>query len=235
MAPYQVNGVWYYPRFQPDYDRTGYASWYGAQYHYHRTSDGELFDMDQASGAHTTLPLPCIVEVTNLDNGRRVQLRINDRGPFVQGRILDVSRQAARDLGFYERGMARVRVRYLGPAPLVTAQTSPPPQPWPQPEFLPHSATAAPPGAGGQPVGLVSVATGAARVQAGAFADRANAERAAALFAQAGGASLLPLDREGVRLWRVVISGQAGESPAALRQRVVAAGFPQARALTPGS
>ena len=117
MAPYQVNGVWYRPREQPRYDAVGIAGWYGPQYRNHHTADGELFDMDRASAAHTTLPLPCMVEVTNLENGRRLRVRVNDRGPFVPGRILDLSRRAAIDLGVYQSGSARVRVRYLGPAP----------------------------------------------------------------------------------------------------------------------
>ena len=116
MAPYEVNGVWYRPREQPRYDAVGIAGWYGAQYHNHHTADGELFDMDRPSAAHTTLPLPCMVEVTNLENGRRLRVRVNDRGPFVPGRILDLSRRAAIDLGVYQKGSARVRVRYLGPA-----------------------------------------------------------------------------------------------------------------------
>jgi rare lipoprotein A len=117
MAPYEVNGVWYRPREQPRYDAVGIAGWYGVQYHNHHTADGELFDMDRPSAAHTTLPLPCMVEVTNLENGRRLRVRVNDRGPFVPGRILDLSRRAAIDLGVYQKGSARVRVRYLGPAP----------------------------------------------------------------------------------------------------------------------
>jgi rare lipoprotein A len=121
MAPYEVNGIWYRPRAQPKYDEVGVATWYGAQYHNRRTADGELFDMDRPSAAHTTLPLPCIVEVTNLENGRRLRVRVNDRGPFVRGRILDLSRQAAKDLGLYVKGSARVRVRYLGPATLGMA------------------------------------------------------------------------------------------------------------------
>jgi rare lipoprotein A (peptidoglycan hydrolase) len=121
MAPYQVNGVWYRPRSQPDYNAVGMATWYGAQYHNRHTADGEVFDMDRPSAAHTTLPLPCVVEVTNLENGRRLRLRVNDRGPFVGGRILDVSREAARELGFYEKGSVRVRVRYVGPAPAIRA------------------------------------------------------------------------------------------------------------------
>jgi rare lipoprotein A len=117
MAPYEVNGVWYRPREEPRYDAVGIAGWYGPQYRNHHTADGELFDMDRPSAAHTTLPLPCIVEVTNLENGRRLRVRVNDRGPFVPGRILDLSRRAAIDLGVYQKGSARVRVRYLGPAP----------------------------------------------------------------------------------------------------------------------
>jgi rare lipoprotein A len=205
MAPYEVNGVWYRPKVQPHYDEVGIASWYGAQYHHRRTSDGELFDMDRPSAAHTTLPLPCVVEVINLDNGRRIRVRVNDRGPFVRGRILDLSRQGAKELGFYEKGSARVRVRYIGPAPstgggaIETAAFAMPSS------FAPPSVV---------------------RVQAGAFADRANAEKAAALFADA---SIEPLDRGGDRLWRVVVSGSPGEDAATLRNQVVAAGFPAAK------
>ena len=116
MRPYQVNGVWYRPAYQPHYDEQGVASWYGPQSRYHTTATGERFDERVASAAHRTLPLPCVVEVTNLDNGRKVRLRVNDRGPFVKGRILDVSRKGAQELGFWGEGTARVRVRYVGPA-----------------------------------------------------------------------------------------------------------------------
>ena len=116
MRPYQVNGVWYRPAFQPHYDEKGLASWYGPQARYRTTATGERFDERIASAAHRTLPLPCVVEVTNLDNGRKVRLRVNDRGPFVKGRILDVSRKGAQELGFWGQGVARVRVRYVGPA-----------------------------------------------------------------------------------------------------------------------
>jgi rare lipoprotein A len=115
MRPYQVGGVWYRPAYQPHYDERGLASWYGPQSRYHTTADGEKFDERVATAAHKTLPLPCIVEVTNLDNGRTVRLRVNDRGPFARGRILDVSRRGADELGF--KGLAHVRVRYVGPAP----------------------------------------------------------------------------------------------------------------------
>ena len=117
MAPYQVSGRWYTPHAQPDYDQVGIASWYGAQFHYRRTANGEVFDQFSASAAHTTLPIPSIIEVTNLANNKTIRVRLNDRGPFVDGRILDLSREAAAELGYEREGVARVRVRYIGPAP----------------------------------------------------------------------------------------------------------------------
>lgn len=115
MRPYQVNGVWYTPRADPDYDEKGIASWYGEQFHNRTTANGEVFDMDLVTAAHKTLPLPSIVEVTDLDTGRKIRVRVNDRGPFVAGRIIDLSKGAAKKLGTYQRGVARVRVRYIGP------------------------------------------------------------------------------------------------------------------------
>jgi len=117
-APYQVGGIWYVPHDQPHYDETGIASWYGDAFNLKATANGETFDMNQFSAAHTTLPLPSMVEVTNLDNGRKLTLRVNDRGPFVGGRIIDLSHAAAQELGYDRAGTAHVRVRYLGPAPL---------------------------------------------------------------------------------------------------------------------
>lgn len=119
--PYQVGGIWYVPREQPDYDETGIASWYGPGFHMKATANGETFDQALVSAAHTTLPLPSWVEVTNLENGRKMEVRVNDRGPFVAGRIIDLSQEAARRLGFEQKGTARVRVRYLGPAQLPAA------------------------------------------------------------------------------------------------------------------
>ena len=92
---------------------------YGADFHMKATANGETFDMNAVTAAHTTLPLPSMVEVTNLDNGRRLTVRVNDRGPFVGNRIIDLSQEAARQLGFERAGLANVRVRYLGPAPLL--------------------------------------------------------------------------------------------------------------------
>jgi rare lipoprotein A len=112
-APYEVNGVWYYPAANYHYDRTGIASWYGSSYDGRLTANGEIFRANGLSAANPTLPLPSIVRVTDLENGRSLDLRVNDRGPFVDGRILDVSRYAAQLLGFKEEGTAPVRVRIL--------------------------------------------------------------------------------------------------------------------------
>ena len=116
--PYQVGGVWYYPQEQPAYDETGIASWYGIDYHGHLTANGEVFDRNGISGAHPTLPMPVNVRVTNLENGRSLVVRVNDRGPYVNGRILDLSEHAADLLGFRLNGLARVRVTYIGRADL---------------------------------------------------------------------------------------------------------------------
>lgn len=113
VAPYQINGVWYYPRVDYSYDQTGTASWYGPGFDHRATADGEMYDMNDLSAAHKTLPLPSVVEVTNLQNGRELRLRVNDRGPFVGDRLIDVSRRAAQLLGFEGSGTTPVRVRVL--------------------------------------------------------------------------------------------------------------------------
>ncbi len=114
--PYQIDGTWYYPREQPDYDETGIASWYGPTFYGHATANGEIYNAGDLTAAHRTLPMPVNVRVTNLDNGKSVVLRVNDRGPYAKGRIIDVSEQAAKLLGFYGQGTARVRVTYVARA-----------------------------------------------------------------------------------------------------------------------
>ena len=114
--PYQVAGIWYYPSDDGGYDEVGLASWYGAQFHGGQTANGERFDMDRVGAAHKTLPLPCYVEVTALDTGRTILVRINDRGPFVTNRIIDLSRRSAQLLGIERAGVSRVRVRRVFPS-----------------------------------------------------------------------------------------------------------------------
>lgn len=114
-SPYKVAGRTYTPRLDPNYDKTGVASWYGKDFNGLRTANGEVFDMNALTAAHKTLPLPSYVQVTNLENGRTLVLRVNDRGPFARGRILDVSRRSAQLLGFRGQGTAKVRVRVVAP------------------------------------------------------------------------------------------------------------------------
>src|SRR5882724_10429546 len=102
--PYEVAGRWYSPAEQPQYDQVGIASWYGPQFHRHETANGEWFDMDYLTAAHTTLPLPSYVRVTNLENGRVLVVRVNDRGPFVGDRVIDLSRKAAETLNMKDQG-----------------------------------------------------------------------------------------------------------------------------------
>ncbi len=111
--PYQVEGKWYYPKFDQHYSEVGIASWYGEDFHHNATANGETFDKGGMTAAHKTLPLPSMVRVTNLENGRSVTVRVNDRGPFSGGRLIDVSKKAASELGFLMQGTTKVRVDYL--------------------------------------------------------------------------------------------------------------------------
>ena len=186
--PYEIDGIWYEPSVDPFYNETGIASWYGHPFHGQRTANGEIYDMNALTVAHKTLPMPSYVRVTNLENGRSLILKVNDRGPFVHGRIVDVSHRAAQLLGFAEKGTARMHVQAVpGPARTVVADRAaaravavdvlPPPAKVDAPqraaplafldELLPPEVT------------LVNVPNTDLYVQAGAFAnyDRANALR----------------------------------------------------------
>lgn len=127
--PYQVAGKWYTPEENPEYNQVGIASWYGADFHNKVTANGEIYNMNDLTAAHTTLPMPSWVRVTNLENNRSLILRVNDRGPFVGNRIIDVSRRGAQLLGFEKRGTTRVRVEAVdGPnAPVQVARSDEPP------------------------------------------------------------------------------------------------------------
>lgn len=112
-TPYQIDGTWYTPKEDYSYSEVGVASWYGNDFHGKRTANGEKYDMNAMTAAHRTLPMPSLVRVTNLDNGRSAILRVNDRGPFARSRVLDVSKRAADALGFIGQGTATVRVEIL--------------------------------------------------------------------------------------------------------------------------
>lgn len=214
--PYQVGGVWYYPQEDFDYDETGIASWYGPDFHAKATANGEVFDQDAVTAAHKTLQLPCIARVTNLENGRSIIVRINDRGPFVNGRIIDLSRKSAQLLGMEGKGTAKVRVQVLNeesrvlagklpadsnnnnepkvaeaaPRGSVSAETLPPP---PAARSAPQAEPLPPPGSASSPAQVAS-AQPAARPQPAALTPAALAGQqvttepvhATNLFVQAG-------------------------------------------------
>ncbi|MDZ7627493.1 MAG: septal ring lytic transglycosylase RlpA family protein [Parvularculaceae bacterium] len=124
-APYKIDGRWYTPKAEPTYVETGVASWYGDAFHGKLTANGEIFDKTRISAAHRTLPMPTIAEVENLANGKRIIVRVNDRGPFARDRIIDLSHAAADALGFTLQGTAQVRVRYLADANLADLAPKP--------------------------------------------------------------------------------------------------------------
>jgi rare lipoprotein A len=116
--PYRLNGKTYTPSENPSYRGEGMASWYGPDFHGRLTANGEVYDMHSISAVHPTMPLPSYARVTNLDNGRSIVVRVNDRGPYARNRVIDMSIGAAKALDFYKRGVARVRVEYVGRAPM---------------------------------------------------------------------------------------------------------------------
>lgn len=111
--PYKIKGEWYHPKEDYRYDETGIASWYGGNFHNKLTANGEIYNKHELTAAHKTLQMPSLARVTNLENGRSVVVRINDRGPYVSGRIIDMSKRAAELLGFQKQGVAKVRVQVL--------------------------------------------------------------------------------------------------------------------------
>jgi rare lipoprotein A len=152
--PYRVNGQWYQPLpHARDFVQQGIASWYGEDFHGRRTSNGETYDMYAVTAAHKTLPLGTFVRVRNLENGRSVDVRINDRGPFVRGRIIDLSYAAAKQIGLVGPGTARVEIMALGaPAPSQAGGQ--------QPQYVP-----------------IDYYSGNFTFQVGAFTERPNADR----------------------------------------------------------
>ncbi len=111
--PYKIMGKWYYPAEDYNYSEVGMASWYGDDFHAKKTANGERYDMNTLTAAHRTLPLPSIVRVTNLENGRSLVLRVNDRGPYAKDRIIDISKRGAQLLGYQTKGVTKVRVEIL--------------------------------------------------------------------------------------------------------------------------
>lgn len=265
--PYQVDGVWYYPEYTPYYDETGIASWYGADFHGRRTANGEVYDMNAVTAAHKTLPLPSNVRVTNLENGRSIVVRVNDRGPFVHGRIIDLSRRSAQLLGLEVKGTGMVRVQILPisqqPAVLVAAlrregyalpgdeedlrlayNEAPPSAPVSvTPLESPsqgggglissaYAAEAAPPESApiAAPVAAPTPDAPQMFIQAGAFADAANAAKALTALRATGPAKITPVIVNDKVFYRVRLGpyDELGTADSTL-EAVIHNGFPDAR------
>lgn len=209
--PYEVNGRWYAPTAEPSYAREGTASWYGPDFHGRQTASGETYDQAALTAAHPTLPLNSLVQVTNLENGREAILRVNDRGPFVADRLIDVSRGAAEALAFAANGTARVHVRYLGPAPRRIGEGAPLAA---APAPAPQTAAWAPPPA----------AQSAYVVQIGAFSSQANADAARD---RAGSVGPVQVEPRGA-LYRVRVGFESRAQAEAARAQLADLGFPDA-------
>jgi rare lipoprotein A len=256
--PYQVDGVWYYPAVNYDYDETGVASWYGPGFVGHSTASGETYDQNALTAAHKTLPLPTLVRVTNLENGRQIQLRINDRGPFVNNRIIDLSRRAAQLLGIEQQGTAKVRVQIMAEESRALAlsagagEEAQGPQPTAAPtakvttEVLSGTTKTVAPPAGTPPKAIVLGSAPAPQpslvvvqqpvhatnlfIQAGAFLQMANADRLRAKLSAVGSARVVPVQLGAQRFYRVRLGPIATVAQAdAMLGRVIAMGNKDAR------
>lgn len=190
--PYRVGNRTYRPQRDDRYDRVGIASWYGPNFHGRPTANGETFDQYAMTAAHTTLPIPSIAEVTNLENGRSVIVRVNDRGPFVDDRIIDMSRAAATELGYIGTGLARVRVRYLGPAhpdappPGLNVRAVDAPTEQPEPVQVAERVSEPVPTPAAAPAWTPPAVARGVTLQLGAFSDAGNADRLARRVSGAG-------------------------------------------------
>ncbi|WP_028794812.1 septal ring lytic transglycosylase RlpA family protein [Thalassobaculum salexigens] len=184
---YEIQGVWYYPKEEWDYAETGIASWYGPGFHGKQTANGEVFDENALTAAHRTLPMPSIVRVTNLDNGRSIVVRVNDRGPFAHGRIIDMSRRSAQLLGFVRKGTAKVRVELMEPESLQERAEARGEQYVPNPDPTLPSA----PAPSAAPSGSVQVAV----LNAPSGARSARAAPAATSIAPPAAAATVPASR----------------------------------------
>lgn len=219
--PYKVAGVWYHPKEDPTYDQIGHASWYGKDFHGKKTANGEIYNMNALTAAHKTLPLPTFVKVTNLENNRSIVLRVNDRGPFVAGRLIDVSRRGAQLLGFQKQGVTRVRIQVSDEQGRVASGGKR------------RQTVATAPAANQNSTPQVTQAE-MHFIQVGSFSSRTNADAQARKLRNAGHQpEVSRLDQGGRSLWRVRIGPFIKRLLAEDKlDRVVADGFYEARIFT---
>lgn len=222
--PYVVFGKTYVPADDRSYDASGIASWYGPTFHGLSTANGERYDQDGLTAAHKTLPMPSFVEVANLDNGRVLTVRVNDRGPFVDGRIIDLSRKSAQLLGVDRPGTARVRVRRVFPGEAAVAALAPPPRPVPPSPVVADFPVAT--------VAIPGASAGTMFVQVAALADTGRAAWLAQFLADYGP---VVTERLPAGLTRIRLGPFTDEQAASTLARVQGAGYGDARLVTPGA
>lgn len=218
--PYHQSGRLFKPRADWTYSEVGVASWYGGKFHGRKTASGEVFDKNLLTAAHKTLPLPVIAKVTNLANGRSVKVRINDRGPFSRGRLIDLSQAAAKKLGFIHHGTAKVRVEVLPGESRALVKGSEPYQP-----------------AQAQLVSAVPVRErSAVYLQLGSFAERDNANNLKRKLEGFGNISIKPVVLSGKEFFRVRMGPFIDASAALIaRERLAEAGLFRSHLVIEGS
>ena len=229
--PYVVFGKTYVPADDRAYDAKGVASWYGPTFHGLSTANGERYDQDGLTAAHKTLPMPSFVEVANLDNGRVLTVRINDRGPFVDGRIIDLSRKSAQLLGVDRPGTARVRVRRVFPGQVALLAPPPSASLTPPPEVGGGSAIGIPPPLQGEVAPQVTEGVqGTTYIQVAALADAGRAAWLAQFLTDIGPVTT---ERLAAGLTRVRLGPFDDAGAQAALARVQAAGYGDARLIKP--
>jgi rare lipoprotein A len=218
-APYQVEGKWFVPMYEPNYDEVGTASWYGPNFHGKAAATGETYDQMAMTAAHPTLPIPSLVRVTNLENGKSVIVRLNDRGPFVDDRIIDMSKAAAQALEMTGKGTAKVRVQYVGPVTPAATPASLSPSVGSYAPVVQQVAQIAP---AKSPALAPQAASAGFYLQAGAFADISNAYALRDKLAAVGPASIVEGQSNGQRLYRVMAGPWASRDEAERKQDMLA-------------
>ena len=209
--PYKIMGTWYYPQEDYHYSEVGIASWYGEDFHAKKTANGENYDMHTLTAAHRTLPLPSIVKVTNLENGRSLVLRVNDRGPYAKSRIIDISKRGAQLLGFQAQGTAKVRVEVMEKESkeLKAALLG---QPVPASGETKYAAKPVPAATAGQkkPLELsgytgkaISYPKGSYFVQAGAYSNASSAQTVSSKLDKYASTNIYQVEVDGRKLYRV--------------------------------
>ncbi len=246
-SPYRIKGIKYYPAVDYDYDKKGIASWYGPNFHGKMTANGETYNQNDLTAAHKTLPLPSIVRVTNLDNGKSIIVRVNDRGPYARGRIIDMSKRGAELLDFKRKGVVKVRVKVLEAESRMVAKAAQNGQDtrgmeipmnkrsYKTPVRLASESRVIPghiEGGNFYPDPVISeyaVGTPKVFIQTGSFTSRSNAMKFASSLDKYGRARVHSITIDGAKYYRVRLPAPNITAADGLLERVLADGYKNSR------